>query len=108
MKEKWVRINTIEGHENVRDCYWISNSDEDKIINRDTGKMLKVWISKDGYPMIRLVTINDKQKNYRIHVLKAKAFLFSPNPLSYNVVRHLNDIRTDNRLINLAWGGSIR
>ena len=40
----------------------------------------------------------------RIHVLKAKAFLFGPNPLDYNVVRHLNDAKTDNRLINLAWG----
>ena len=34
MKEKWVRINTIEGYENIKDCYWISNADEDKIINR--------------------------------------------------------------------------
>ena len=104
MKEKWIRINTIEGLENVKDYYWISNADENKIINRNTGKQLKIWINKGGYPMITLGTKDGKQKKYRIHILKAKAFLFGPIPLGANVVRHLNDIKTDNRLINLAWG----
>ena len=108
MKEKWIRINTIEGLGNVKDYYWISNADEDKIINRNTGKQLKVWINKGGYPMITLGTKDGKQKKYRIHILKAKAFLFGPIPLDANVVRHLNDIKTDNRLINLAWGDNIR
>ncbi len=103
-KEKFVRINTIEGYENIRDCYWISNSDEDKIINRDTEKQLKFGLNKDGYKRVNLMTKNGKQKHCGIHVLKAKAFLFGPNPLGYNVVRHLNDVKTDNRLENLAWG----
>ena len=104
MKEKFIRINTIEGYKDIKDQYWISNSDEDVIINKDTRKQLKPWLDKDGYSMVGLMTKNDKIKKYRIHILKAKAFLFSPNPLGYNVVRHLNDCKTDNRLINLAWG----
>ena len=32
MKEKFVRINAIEGYEEIRDCYWISNTDEDIIV----------------------------------------------------------------------------
>ena len=104
MKEKFVRINQIQGYENVRDCYWISNSDEDKIMNRDTGKMMKIWINTHGYPVVSLRTKSNKIRKCRIHVMKAKAFIYSPNPLSYNVVRHLNDVKTDNRLTNLAWG----
>ena len=108
MNEKWVRINTIEGHEDIKDCYWISNNDEDVIVNRSTGKRVKGWIDDYGYKRVELRTIDGKQKKYRIHILKAKAFIYSPNPLGYNVVRHLNDIKTDNRLENLAWGNTIR
>ena len=104
MKEKFVRINTIEGFEDVREWYWISNSDEDKIVNKDNGKMMKIGFDDKGYPKVGLRTINGGKKICRVHVLKAKAFLFGPNPLGYNVVRHLNDVKTDNRLTNLAWG----
>ena len=104
MKEKFVRINTIEGYENIKDCYWISNADEDKVMNKDTGKMMKIGFDKDGYPRVHLRTIEGKVKTYRIHIMKAKAFLFGPNPLAYNLVRHLNDIKTDNCLENLTWG----
>ena len=104
MKEKWVRINTIEGYEDVKDCYWISNADEDKIMNKNTGKILKIRFSDKGYPIVDLGIINGKYKIYKIHILKAKAFLYTPNPLLYKIVRHLNDVKTDNRLENLAFG----
>ena len=103
-KEKWVQINKIQGFEDVRDYYYISNGDEDKVINRDTGKMMKIGFNDRGYKIVGLMTINGKCKVCKIHIIKAKAFLFGPNPLDANVVRHLNDCKTDNRLINLAWG----
>ena len=104
MKEKWIQINTIEGYENVKDQYWISNSDEDKIINKNTGKQLKGNFDKDGYRRVGLMTIDRKCKWCYLHILKAKAFLYTPNPLAYNIIRHLNDVKTDNRPENLAWG----
>ena len=104
MREKWIRINTIEEYEDVKDCYWISNSDEDKIMNRNTGKILKTGLDTHGYLLVKLITNQGKMKNYRIHTLKVKAFIYTPNPLGYNVVRHLNDVKTDNALTNLAWG----
>lgn len=103
MKEKWIQINKIQGYEDVRDCYWLSNSDEDKIINRSTGKRLKIGINH-GYPVATLYIKDGRMRNYKIHILKAKAFLFGPNLLVYNVIRHLNDIKTDNRLENLFFG----
>ena len=104
MKEKWVRINTIEGYENVREYYYLSNSDEDMVVNRNTGKVMKISSDKYGYRVITLQAQNNKHRRCRIHVLKAKAFIHSPNPLGANMVRHLNDIKTDNRLENLVFG----
>ena len=104
MKEKWVRINTIEGYEDIKNCYWISNSDDDVIVNRNTGKKLKIILNSKGYKKIGLRTIHNKYKYCSIHVFKAKAFIHTVNPLGANVVRHLNDVKSDNRLKNLAWG----
>ena len=104
MKEKFVRINTIEGYENIKDYYWISNSDEDKIMNKDTGKQMKIGFDKDGYPMISLRTKDGKKKTCSIHVLKARAFIYSPNPLGADQVRHLDDCKTNNALTNLVFG----
>ena len=33
MKEKWVQICQIQGFEEIKDCYWLSNSDTDTIVN---------------------------------------------------------------------------
>ena len=104
MKEKFVRINTIEGYNNIKDYYYISNSDEDKIMNKNTGKILKIKLSDRGYKVVNLMTKDGKIRTCSIHVLKARAFIYTPNPLGYNVVRHLNDVKTDNRLENLTWG----
>ena len=103
-KEKWVQINKIQGFEEIKDCYWISNSDEDKIVNKVIQKQLKIRFDKYGYKRVNLITIDGEHRAYHLHTLKCKAFLFSPNPISYNVIRHLNDVKTDNTLSNLAWG----
>ena len=103
-KEKWVQICQIQGFEDVRDCYYLSNNDEDKVINRNTGKQLKIGFASNGYKKVGLMTIDGKTRNCHLHVLKASAFIHTVNPLGTNIVRHLNDIKTDNRLSNLAWG----
>ena len=54
-----------------------------------------------GYKSV-LLRVNNKPIVGKIHRLLAITFI--PNPHGYNIVRHLNDIRTDNRLENLAWG----
>lgn len=54
-----------------------------------------------GYPVVTLRQPGIKNRQY-VHRLMAKAFL--PNPHQYPLVRHLNDVRVDNRIENLAWG----
>ena len=104
MKEKWVQICKIQGFENVRDCYWLSNSDEDIIVNRNTGKKRKIRFHRDGYPIVNLCTKDKKKKMCKIYILKARAFIYTPNPLGADQVRHLDDCKTNNSLTNLAFG----
>ena len=54
-KEKWVQINKIQGFEEIKDCYWISNSDEDKIFNENIGRIMKIGVDKSNYKKIRLM-----------------------------------------------------
>ena len=60
-----------------------------------------VWLNYDGYPTIAC-SIEGKTRQFKVHRLLAEVFI--PNPEGLPLVRHLNDIRDDNRLCNLAWG----
>lgn len=55
-----------------------------------------------GHLNMRLTDKNGKKTEQYLHRLLAQTFI--PNPDNLPVVRHLNDIRDDNRLENLAWG----
>ena len=94
-----IQINKIEGYEDVLPRYWINK--EGQITNKETGKTIKWLISRHGYYYCHLWA-NNGNRYIRMHRLLALAFI--PNPNNYPLVRHLNDIKTDNRLENLAWG----
>lgn len=55
-----------------------------------------------GYPSVGLRRNGKTYTGQRVHVLVLTAFI-GPRPAGM-VSRHLNDIPTDNRLENLAWG----
>lgn len=75
----------------------------DRIVNGTflKGKILTQSINSNGYLKVGL-SKNNRLKNFPVHILLAKAFI--PNHNNLPIVRHLNDIKTDNRLENLAWG----
>ena len=60
--------------------------------------------SKNGYIQLSIPTAKGAKTRIRryLHDLILTAFV-GPRPEGA-VVRHLNDIRTDNRVVNLAWG----
>jgi hypothetical protein len=68
---------------------------------RDTPRPIKGCKDGRGYFNFS-VRENGKPKVLLIHIEEAKAFL--PNPKRHKLVRHLDDIKTNNELSNLAWG----
>lgn len=102
-KEIW---KDIEGF----DKYQVSNTglvrSKERIANHIYGKakrksaVLKNYVRNTGYSYVTLYK-NGKAKHHAVHRLVAEAFI--PNPENKPQVNHLNSIRTDNNIKNLAW-----
>ncbi len=68
---------------------------------RGPNGILSPWLdSSKGYPMVELR--HGVNKRFRVHNLVAPVFL-GPRPEGMSC-RHINDVKTDNRVENLAWG----
>lgn len=104
-KEIWKDIPNYEGLYQVSNLgnvkslpkEWIAGS---RSLRSHNGKILKTVIDKKGYCAIT-ISVNSLKKTYKVHQLVAMAFL-NHKPCGMKlVVDHINDIKTDNRLINL-------
>ena len=107
MLELWKPILEAKGAYEVSSCGRVRSLDRFVYHRRYNnfvfykGKVLKLSKFATGYPLVALRV--EGQSLYRtVHRLVAEAFLSNPNELP--VVRHLDDIRTNNILSNLAWG----
>lgn len=68
-----------------------------------TERLIQVSVrtDKDGYFIIYCET--DDGYKTQLHVHRAKALAFIPNPENLPQVDHINRIKTDNRIENLRW-----
>jgi len=66
------------------------------------GRILKQFLDAQGYLCVQL-HLHGKGTLHRVAHLVADAFLPPKGPTD-QVLRHLNDDPTDNRVANLAWG----
>lgn len=64
-------------------------------------KILKPFVDARGYPTVKLCQ-RGKATSVKVHHLVLKTFV-SDKPIGLEC-RHLNGIKTDNRLVNLVWG----
>lgn len=85
--EKWKKI---EGTED----YYVSN--QGRVKRKE--KLLKQSADKDGY-----WTCNIHRQRKRVNILVAKAFVPNPEPEHFDVVDHINNIKTNNNADNLQW-----
>ena len=83
-------MKDIQGYENR---YAIT--EEGQVWSYKSQMFLTPWL-QNGYEKVKLAN-----KNYRVHRLVAETYL--PNPDKLPEVHHINSIRTDNRVENLAW-----
>lgn len=65
------------------------------------GTDLKFMYGRFGY---REVEMYREFKRYRVRVHRVVAEAFLSNPKNHPIVRHKDDVHTDNRVENLAWG----
>jgi hypothetical protein len=70
------------------------------VINNFTNRIIKHHTDKKGYKRIGL-RVGNKQKNFYVHRLVAKAFIL--NPHNKKTVNHKNGIKSDNDVNNLEW-----
>lgn len=90
-----VKLRDIENHEGL---YQVSNTGQVYSIRRDM--YLAPVERRDGYVYVQLYK-DGLSKIYSIHSLVAKAFLGHDPENTNLVVDHKNDIKTDNRSINI-------
>jgi hypothetical protein len=90
-KKKWKIIS-----ENKK--YEVSNLAQ--IRNKKTKRILKKYITDDGYERISLY-LQKKQKHHLVHRLVAVAFILNPN--DFPQVNHKDKNRVNNKAENLEW-----
>ena len=91
--ERWKKVVNFE------DFYEVS--DEGRIRNIKTGRVLKGSVHSSGYIYVTFNIGNNVYSN-RVHRLVALAFL-SKKKSSDEVVNHKNGNKKDNSLANLEW-----
>lgn len=95
MVEKWKKL---DGLVECGNHYAVSNFGNVKNINRDS--KLALIKDKDGYLTVGF-SFKKKIKRYRVHRLVALAFI--PNLENKPEVNHIDNVRSNNNVVNLEW-----
>lgn len=68
-----------------------------------TGKILKPYQDKDGYLRVANFSANNKKHYIAVHRAVAEAWVDNPNPSEFNIVNHLDNVKSNNNSSNLEW-----
>ena len=97
--ENWKPVVGYEGLYEVSDLGRVRSLIDCHGLRRE--KLLKSSLDKDGYLKVTLHK-NITQKQYQVHRLVAIVFV-EGRDLFKNQVNHINEVKDDNRAINLEW-----
>lgn len=100
MEEVWKDVLGYEGMYQVSDLGRVRSLDRHTTNGRFLkGRLMKQRLNQ-GYLKVKLCK-NNKHECRSVHRLVAFAFISNPN--NYPVINHKNEIKTDNRVMNLEW-----
>lgn len=107
--EKWKAVLGFEGFYEVSDCGHVRSVDRIRrfvrggrvVKARHRGRVLLPGLDTSGYFMVNLYD-DERRKCALVHRLVLSAFDRPPEPGEEG--RHLDGVRTNNVLSNLAWG----
>lgn len=110
MDELWKPIKGYEGYYEVSNKGRIRSLDRIVITSEGKkypykGKLIYLNLKKTGYYNVQL-NKDGKGKTYRVNRLVAEAFVYNPDPESYNIVNHIDGVKTNNNAENLEWTNS--
>ncbi len=92
----WKNVDLCDG-------YQVSDAGQVKSLKHKKEHILTQRQDKDGYVLVDLTT-GGKQTTVRVHKLVAMAFPeICGEYFEGAEVNHLNEIKTDNRAVNLRW-----
>lgn len=102
--ETWKEVRGYEGLYEVSDLGRVRSmgrqcSSKNNSVQQKRARILVQEITVHGYCRVRLFDAGGNSKHYAVHRLVAEAFLGE----SSQQVNHINEIKTDNRLINLEY-----
>jgi hypothetical protein len=93
--EKWLTIPNYEKY---------MASTEGRILNKESGLILNPILNGGYYSVIlQNLSIGKKNKRLRINRIIALTFIKNPDIENKNIIDHINNIKTDNRSVNLRW-----
>lgn len=93
--ERWHGIPGFPG-------YYINKFGEVASIFKGYFHVLSTWTNRHGHQYVELTAADGSRSKELVHRLAAKVFI--PNPDNHPIIRHLDDVPTNNDIDNLAWG----
>ncbi len=99
--EIWKQVNSIDGLGEFEDWYWVSSFGRVKS-TRGNEKILRQSDNGSGYLRVYLRTLDGKRKMMYTHRLVGLVFV-EGHSKERNQSNHINEVKTDNRAVNLNW-----